>query len=154
MCRYFAQRLNFSIKSISVRNTKKLDNSCKFLMLQTESFIKYSSNTDPDYYQMFWVSPSVRSCGHSHEMLEFTMKFYSDKSLVIFRFAEKVVLAHFVILALLWLTRDPGFVPGWGYGFKKGWVKSYQYDLIIIIDLRVISKLYILEYSDILQCQH
>jgi len=28
-------------------------------------------------------------------------------------FAEAMVLIHFVVLALLWLTRNPEVVPGW-----------------------------------------
>ena len=28
-------------------------------------------------------------------------------------FAEAMVLIHFVVLALMWLTRDPDIVPGW-----------------------------------------
>ena len=31
-----------------------------------------------------------------------------------FSFAEGTVLCHFIVLALLWLTREPEFVPGWG----------------------------------------
>jgi len=33
---------------------------------------------------------------------------------LIYSFAEIWVLTFFIILALLWLTRDPGFVNGWG----------------------------------------
>ncbi|XP_078404403.1 solute carrier family 13 member 2-like isoform X4 [Cetorhinus maximus] len=29
-------------------------------------------------------------------------------------FAEKAVLVLFILLVVLWFTRDPGFVPGWG----------------------------------------
>ncbi|CAB4031521.1 solute carrier family 13 member 1, partial [Paramuricea clavata] len=35
-------------------------------------------------------------------------------------FAEKGVLVHFVILALLWAVRDPKFVSGWSVIFKDG----------------------------------
>lgn len=28
-------------------------------------------------------------------------------------FAEGCVLAIFILLVLLWFTRDPGFIPGW-----------------------------------------
>jgi len=28
-------------------------------------------------------------------------------------FAEAMVLVHFVVLAVMWLTRDPDIVPGW-----------------------------------------
>ena len=30
-----------------------------------------------------------------------------------YSFAEAMVLIHFVVLALMWLTRDPDIVPGW-----------------------------------------
>lgn len=29
-------------------------------------------------------------------------------------FAEKAVAVLFVLLVLLWFTREPGFFPGWG----------------------------------------
>ena len=35
---------------------------------------------------------------------------------------EKLVLADFVLLALLWISRDPKFVPGWGTLFAPGYV--------------------------------
>ncbi|XP_043573990.1 solute carrier family 13 member 2-like [Chiloscyllium plagiosum] len=35
-------------------------------------------------------------------------------------FAEKAVLILFVLVVLLWFTREPGFVRGWGYLFFKG----------------------------------
>lgn len=39
-----------------------------------------------------------------------------------FRFAEIVVLLNFVLLALLWVTRKPGFIPGWNSLFDPGLV--------------------------------
>ncbi|KAK3082623.1 hypothetical protein FSP39_000649 [Pinctada imbricata] len=36
-------------------------------------------------------------------------------------FAEGVVLVDFIILALLWITRKPEFVPGWGSIMGKGY---------------------------------
>ncbi|XP_076435049.1 Na(+)/citrate cotransporter-like isoform X2 [Babylonia areolata] len=39
-------------------------------------------------------------------------------------FAEGVVLVNFITLALLWVTRSPGFIPGWGLLFEKGFVKD------------------------------
>ena len=35
---------------------------------------------------------------------------------------EALVLCDFVLLALLWITRDPKFVPGWGALFKEHFV--------------------------------
>ncbi|BFZ04491.1 hypothetical protein BsWGS_07530 [Bradybaena similaris] len=37
-------------------------------------------------------------------------------------FPEAVVLANFVLLAILWVTRKPGFVPGWSDLFYPGYV--------------------------------
>jgi len=37
-------------------------------------------------------------------------------------FRELLVLAAFVLLALLWITRHPGFVPGWDTLFTSGFV--------------------------------
>ena len=34
------------------------------------------------------------------------------------RCAEVLVLVMFTILALLWLTREPRFIPGWGEIFE------------------------------------
>ena len=36
------------------------------------------------------------------------------------RFAEKAVLGHFILLALLWLFRDPRFMKGWAIIFEEG----------------------------------
>ena len=38
----------------------------------------------------------------------------------ILSFAEKGVLVNFTILAFLWLSRDPGFAPGWANLFADG----------------------------------
>jgi hypothetical protein len=35
------------------------------------------------------------------------------------RFQEKVVLIVFIVLALLWMTRKPEVVPGWGALFPE-----------------------------------
>ncbi len=39
-------------------------------------------------------------------------------------FAEKAVLVHFIALALLWLSREPEFVPGWASLFAEGYVSD------------------------------
>ncbi|KAI3378371.1 hypothetical protein SNEBB_000135 [Seison nebaliae] len=46
------------------------------------------------------------------------------EELGVISFAEKLVLVHFIGLALLWITREPQFVPGWSYFFTKGYVKD------------------------------
>ena len=37
-----------------------------------------------------------------------------------FSFAEIATLIHFVLLAVLWLTREPEFMPGWAVLFEDG----------------------------------
>jgi hypothetical protein len=34
------------------------------------------------------------------------------------RYAEVLILVIFILLALLWLTREPKFIPGWGHIFQ------------------------------------
>ncbi len=41
---------------------------------------------------------------------------------VFFSFAEVWVAIFFVLLALLWLTREPEFVDGWGSLLEEGYV--------------------------------
>lgn len=42
------------------------------------------------------------------------------------RFAEVVILCHFIILAFLWLLRDPKFIDGWAIAFEKGLVRQTE----------------------------
>ncbi|XP_013418475.1 solute carrier family 13 member 5 [Lingula anatina] len=53
-------------------------------------------------------------------------------------FAEKAVLVHFVLLSLLWLTRDPRFIDGWSVGFKKGYVSDGTAAMAVIFSLFII----------------
>ncbi|XP_033098330.1 solute carrier family 13 member 2-like isoform X1 [Anneissia japonica] len=50
-------------------------------------------------------------------------------------FAEKAVLAHFVVLMLLWLTRDPKFISGWSVLFKDKYVTDSTCAMFIAISL-------------------
>ncbi|XP_048582686.1 solute carrier family 13 member 5 isoform X2 [Nematostella vectensis] len=52
-------------------------------------------------------------------------------------FAEHAVLGHFVVLALLWLSRDPKFMPGWAVMFAKGYVKDATAAMLIAFSLFV-----------------
>ncbi|KAK3084904.1 hypothetical protein FSP39_021163 [Pinctada imbricata] len=52
-------------------------------------------------------------------------------------FAEKAVLGHFVILVLLWFTREPEFFPGWASLFKEGFVRDAVPAILICISLFV-----------------
>ncbi|XP_070563109.1 Na(+)/citrate cotransporter-like [Ptychodera flava] len=51
--------------------------------------------------------------------------------------AEIAVSCHFGILALLWLTRDPGFVPGWGQYFEEGYVTDATAAMMVAVSLFV-----------------
>jgi hypothetical protein len=42
-------------------------------------------------------------------------------------FAEIMVLVHFIILVLLWLTRDPEVVPGWQSLLPKKWANNFDW---------------------------
>ena len=39
-------------------------------------------------------------------------------------FRERLVLGDFAALAVLWITRDPKFIPGWGSLFERGFVSD------------------------------
>ncbi|CAH1802535.1 unnamed protein product [Owenia fusiformis] len=54
-----------------------------------------------------------------------------------FTFGECVVTGHFVILILLWLTRDPRFVPGWAIAFKQGYVTDATAAMLLAFSLFV-----------------
>ena len=60
------------------------------------------------------------------------------------RFAEVLVSIHFVFLGVLWLSRDPRFIPGWAsfYGAKSRWVDERPYDCMKTV-LMVIYTLYV-----------
>nr|XP_006817615.1 PREDICTED: solute carrier family 13 member 5-like [Saccoglossus kowalevskii] len=51
--------------------------------------------------------------------------------------AEIAVLCHFTFLALLWLTRDPGFIPGWSDLFTEGYVTDATAAVMIAVSLFV-----------------
>lgn len=40
----------------------------------------------------------------------------------VFSFGQGAVIGHFVVLAVLWVTRDMGGEYGWGSLFTKGFV--------------------------------
>jgi len=48
-------------------------------------------------------------------------------------YAEKSVLFFFTLLAFLWLTRNPGFVPGWGYAYADDKMVSDATTAIVIV---------------------
>lgn len=50
-------------------------------------------------------------------------------------FAEAAVLTHFIVLALLWLTRDPEIVPGWGTFLTP---RNYVTDACVAITISVL----------------
>ncbi|CAH1802587.1 unnamed protein product, partial [Owenia fusiformis] len=48
-------------------------------------------------------------------------------------FAEIGVLCHFILLALLWLTRNPQFIDGWGSLFPKGFVTDASTGITVAV---------------------
>ncbi|XP_051891423.1 Na(+)/citrate cotransporter-like [Pristis pectinata] len=50
-------------------------------------------------------------------------------------FAEKLVLSLFILLVLLWFTREPGFVPGWGNLLFNGNGKEFVTDATVVISI-------------------
>ncbi|XP_068749614.1 Na(+)/citrate cotransporter-like isoform X2 [Montipora capricornis] len=50
-------------------------------------------------------------------------------------FAETAVLVHFVLLALLWLFREPKFIKGWSIIFEKGFVQDATVAMTISFSL-------------------
>ncbi|XP_046583474.1 solute carrier family 13 member 2-like [Haliotis rubra] len=53
-------------------------------------------------------------------------------------FPEVIVLVNFTILALLWVTRKPGFIPGWGNLLKEGYSGDSVPAILIAIILFIL----------------
>ncbi|XP_060704325.1 Na(+)/citrate cotransporter-like [Hemiscyllium ocellatum] len=53
-------------------------------------------------------------------------------------FAEKAVLVLFVLVVLLWFTREPGFVRGWGYLLFKSNGKGYVNDATVVLTIAIL----------------
>uniref|UniRef100_A0A8C4WP19 Solute carrier family 13 member 2 n=1 Tax=Gopherus evgoodei TaxID=1825980 RepID=A0A8C4WP19_9SAUR len=56
------------------------------------------------------------------------------KKLGSMRFAEIAVTVLFLILVVLWFTRDPGFIPGWATNVFNKNGESYVTDATVVID--------------------
>ena len=52
-------------------------------------------------------------------------------------YQEKMVLAHFVVLTLLWVLRKPLVIPGWGDLFEPGFVTDSTTVIAVTIALFV-----------------
>ncbi|XP_077984397.1 Na(+)/citrate cotransporter-like [Glandiceps talaboti] len=52
--------------------------------------------------------------------------------------AEGVVLGHFVVLSVLWLTYDPRFIPGWASLFDHRYVTSTTATMAVVVSLSLI----------------
>ncbi|CAH1779566.1 unnamed protein product [Owenia fusiformis] len=50
-------------------------------------------------------------------------------------FAEIAVLCHFILLAILWFTRNPQFIPGWSSVFEEGFVTDASTGMTIAVSL-------------------
>ncbi|NXI59680.1 S13A2 protein, partial [Chloroceryle aenea] len=60
------------------------------------------------------------------------------KKLGSMKFAEIAVLIIFILLVLLWFTRDPGFIPGWATVLFNKNDKSYVTDATVAIFISVL----------------
>jgi len=49
------------------------------------------------------------------------------------KFGEVLALIHFILLALLWISRNPGGAGGWGSLFPKGYVSDATAAMFIVI---------------------
>ncbi|XP_028564162.2 solute carrier family 13 member 2 [Podarcis muralis] len=65
------------------------------------------------------------------------------------KFSEITVLVLFIILVLLWFTREPGFMPGWASAAFTWDGKSYATDATVVI---FISMLLFLIPSEVPRC--
>ncbi|XP_067670037.1 Na(+)/citrate cotransporter-like [Haliotis asinina] len=54
------------------------------------------------------------------------------------KFPEVIVLVNFIILALLWVTRKPGFIPGWGDLLQNGYAGDSVPAVLIAIILFIL----------------
>ncbi|NXE83460.1 S13A2 protein, partial [Cochlearius cochlearius] len=61
-----------------------------------------------------------------------------SKKLGSMKFAEIAVLILFILLVLLWFTRDPGFIPGWATVLFNKNGKSYVTDATVAIFISVL----------------
>ncbi|KAL5007228.1 hypothetical protein ScPMuIL_016034 [Solemya velum] len=59
------------------------------------------------------------------------------KSLGPISFSETTVLVHFILLVILWFSRDPPYVDGWGIFFQKGYVGDSVVAILIVTSLFV-----------------
>ncbi|NWU93100.1 S13A2 protein, partial [Upupa epops] len=61
-----------------------------------------------------------------------------SKKLGSMKFAEIAVLVLFVLLVLLWFTRDPGFIPGWATVLFNDSKTSYVTDATVAIFISIL----------------
>ncbi|XP_042647443.1 solute carrier family 13 member 2 isoform X1 [Tyto alba] len=61
-----------------------------------------------------------------------------SKKLGSMKFAEIAVLILFILLVLLWFTRDPGFIPGWATVLFNKNGKSYVTDATVAIFISIL----------------
>jgi len=59
------------------------------------------------------------------------------KKLGSMKFAETAVLILFILLVLLWFTRDPGFIPGWATVlFNKNDTRYHHFSSSLCIKMK------------------
>ncbi|XP_020819032.1 solute carrier family 13 member 2 isoform X1 [Phascolarctos cinereus] len=62
----------------------------------------------------FWKNFSWGEKAHKQEQAAYQVIKVEQKKLGPMSFAEKAIIFLFLLLVVLWFTREPGFFPGWG----------------------------------------
>ncbi|XP_072040282.1 Na(+)/citrate cotransporter-like [Amphiura filiformis] len=89
------------------------------------------------YYLDRWCCPGSRGKPRTPEQNARATAYIkkAHKQLGPMSYAEIVVFIHLCAIALLWLTRDPQFVPGWAIFFRKGYVTDSTAGMIVALSL-------------------
>ncbi|KAK2168728.1 hypothetical protein NP493_1219g00000 [Ridgeia piscesae] len=87
----------------------------------------------------FFLASFSKDTGEAKRVNDASMEVLKEeyKSMGKMSFAEKAVLIHFILLALLWFTRNPGFVKGWAVLFKSKYVTDGTVGITIGVSLFV-----------------
>lgn len=71
------------------------------------------------FTRSFWRLRGCRTETSPREQAAYGIIQGEYRKLGLMSFAEKLVLGLFILLVILWFTREPGFVPGWGSFFDR-----------------------------------
>ena len=90
------------------------NNSIKFTSHNSNQ--NFTNAVKTTMFVLLYGSMKSFGCGTNKHCDKEAMKLVKQeyKNLGSMSFAEVSVLVLFVLLVLLWVTREPGFMPGWG----------------------------------------